>query len=97
MSALMADIKRWMQTQRIVVLASGDPLFFGIGQRLIQSLGAENVVLFPNVTSVAAAFARVKLPWQDAKIVSLHGRQNESDLHRAMNTAEIMVTLEIVH
>ena len=25
MSALMADIKRWMQTQRIVVLASGDP------------------------------------------------------------------------
>jgi precorrin-6Y C5,15-methyltransferase (decarboxylating) len=73
---LIADIRRWMQTRKVVVLASGDPLFFGIGSFLIQALEAENVVIHPNVSSVAAAFARLKIPWHNAVILSLHGRRD---------------------
>jgi len=71
---LVGNIRRWMQDRKVVVLASGDPLFFGIGSYLIRALGAENVVIHPNVSSVAAAFARIKIPWQDAVVLSLHGR-----------------------
>jgi precorrin-6Y C5,15-methyltransferase (decarboxylating) len=55
-----------------VVLASGDPGFFGIVAALRRA-GVEPVVI-PAVSSVAAAFARAGLPWDDALVVSAHGR-----------------------
>ncbi len=58
----------------IVVLASGDPLFYGIGSLLVKKLGKNNVVVHANISSVAAAFAAIKEPWQDAAVISLHGR-----------------------
>ena len=55
-----------------VVLASGDPGFFGI-VRALRERGLACTVL-PAVSSVAAAFARAGLPWDDAVVVSAHGR-----------------------
>ncbi|MFI6264906.1 precorrin-6y C5,15-methyltransferase (decarboxylating) subunit CbiE [Micromonospora sp. NPDC051006] len=55
-----------------VVLASGDPGFFGIVRRL-RAAGLRPRVL-PAVSSVAAAFARAGRPWDDAVVVSAHGR-----------------------
>lgn len=57
---------------RAVVLASGDPGFFGI-VRALRSAGLDPVVL-PAVSSVALAFARLGLSWDDALVVSTHGR-----------------------
>jgi precorrin-6Y C5,15-methyltransferase (decarboxylating) len=61
------------------VLASGDPGFFGI-VRALRRAGLEPAVL-PAPSSVAYAFARAGLPWDDALVVSAHGR----DLRRAVN------------
>jgi precorrin-6Y C5,15-methyltransferase (decarboxylating) len=55
-----------------VVLASGDPGFFGI-LRCLRERGLAPVV-WPAVSSVALAFARAGLPWDDAQVVSAHGR-----------------------
>ena len=55
-----------------VVLASGDPGFFGI-VRALRARGAEPVVL-PAVSSVALSFARLGLDWADALVLSAHGR-----------------------
>ena len=62
-----------------VVLASGDPGFFGIVRALRRAGLAPRVV--PAASSVAHAFARLGLPWDDAVVVSAHGR----DLRRAVN------------
>jgi precorrin-6B C5,15-methyltransferase / cobalt-precorrin-6B C5,C15-methyltransferase len=62
-----------------VVLASGDPGFFGIVATLRRA-GLEPAVM-PAPSSVAHAFARLGLPWDDALVVSAHGR----DLRRAVN------------
>ena len=59
-----------------MLLADGDPLFFGIGKRLIHDLGRERVTLHPNVTTLQAAAARMKIPWHDMPTVSLHGRED---------------------
>ena len=56
-----------------VVLASGDPGFFGI-VRALRQRGLDCVVL-PATSSVALAFARAGLPWDDAVVVSAHGRE----------------------
>jgi precorrin-6Y C5,15-methyltransferase (decarboxylating) len=60
--------------RRCVVLASGDPCFFGIGPVLAERLGRERVEIIPQVGSVALAFARLGLAWQDATVLSAHGR-----------------------
>lgn len=54
------------------VLASGDPGFFGIVRRL-RGHGAD-LAVHPAVTSVALAFARAGVEWDDARVVSAHGR-----------------------
>ena len=57
-----------------VVLASGDPSFFGVGRFLLRNLPKERVEIFANVTSMQYAFARIKEPWDDAIFLSVHGR-----------------------
>ncbi|MEV6788005.1 precorrin-6y C5,15-methyltransferase (decarboxylating) subunit CbiE, partial [Streptomyces sp. NPDC051098] len=66
---------------RVVVLASGDPGFFGIVRVLAERFGADALDVRPGAASVAVAFARIGLPWDDAVVVSAHGR----DLRTAVN------------
>jgi precorrin-6Y C5,15-methyltransferase (decarboxylating) len=63
-----------MHEQRVCVLASGDPLFFGLGTRLAASLGREHVEVLPQPSSVQLAFAKLALGHEDAQVISLHGR-----------------------
>lgn len=57
----------------VVLLASGDPLFFGIGRRVCEEFGREHVEILPDLSSVQQAFARINEPWDDAFFMSLHG------------------------
>ncbi|CAN2040491.1 precorrin-6Y C5,15-methyltransferase (decarboxylating) [Candidatus Magnetomoraceae bacterium gMMP-15] len=84
LKGLISYIKTKMRKKRIVVLASGDPMFFGIGQMLIKSIGKDNVSIHPNISSVAAAFSRIKESWQDVFIISMHGRNRQTELLRAI-------------
>jgi precorrin-6B C5,15-methyltransferase / cobalt-precorrin-6B C5,C15-methyltransferase len=56
----------------VAVLASGDPGFFGI-VRALRARGAAPAVI-PAVSSVALAFGRLGLDWDDALVLSAHGR-----------------------
>jgi len=60
-----------------VLLASGDPLWFGIGRLLLQHFGAARLRFQPAPSSLQLAFARLGRPWQDASWISLHGRDPE--------------------
>jgi precorrin-6Y C5,15-methyltransferase (decarboxylating) len=66
----------------VVVLASGDPGFFGI-VRAIRARGIEPTVI-PAVSSVALAFARLGLDWDDALVLSAHGRDPGKALAAAL-------------
>ncbi len=57
----------------VAFLASGDPLFFGVGRRLIATFGPERVRIFPAVSSLQLALARLKIPWEEVFAISLHG------------------------
>lgn len=58
----------------IVILVSGDPLFFGLGRLLLEELPTEQLIFHPHLSSVQLAFNKIKVPWQDARVVSAHGR-----------------------
>lgn len=59
--------------KNIVFLASGDPLFFGIGKRMIAEFGKEAVEIRPDLSSIQMAFARIKESWDNVLLVSVHG------------------------
>ncbi len=60
-----------------VVLVSGDPLFFGLGRLLLSEFSPEQLEFYPHHSSVQLAFNRMKIPWQDARVISVHGRSLE--------------------
>ncbi|MEN6493934.1 MAG: precorrin-6y C5,15-methyltransferase (decarboxylating) subunit CbiE [Thermoguttaceae bacterium] len=65
-------------TKRIVVLAVGDPLFYGVARYLCDKLGKERFEVVPHVSSMQLAFARVKESWEEAYLTNLatHGLEN---------------------
>jgi precorrin-6Y C5,15-methyltransferase (decarboxylating) len=75
----------------VCILASGDPMFFGVGAAVIKRLGAEHVEVLPHPSSVQWAFARAGLKWDDAQFISLHGRSSEGFLTRLRSSAKVGV------
>ncbi len=62
------------ETRRVVVLASGDPLFYGIAGYLLNKIGAERLKVIPSTSSMQLAFAHVLTSWHDALLVSCHAK-----------------------
>ncbi|GAB2690666.1 precorrin-6y C5,15-methyltransferase (decarboxylating) subunit CbiE [Kitasatospora kifunensis] len=60
--------------RRVAVLASGDPMFFGIGRTLSEELGAERLRVLPHPSSVSYACARLGWALEETSTVSLVGR-----------------------
>ncbi|WP_274310491.1 precorrin-6y C5,15-methyltransferase (decarboxylating) subunit CbiE [Solibacillus daqui] len=69
LKALVATLQQ--ETRNVVILASGDPLFYGLGSVLAKKLSLE---LFPHTSSVQLAFSKMQDSWQDAYVTSVHGR-----------------------
>jgi cobalt-precorrin-7 (C5)-methyltransferase len=60
--------------RRVVVLASGDPLFYGIGTRLMAHFGIERVRIIPGISAVQYLCARAGIDMNDIWLTSSHGR-----------------------
>jgi len=65
---------RRRQGRRVCLLVSGDPGFFGITHLAASQLGADSLRVHPAPSSVSLAFSRVPQRWDDAVVVSAHGR-----------------------
>jgi precorrin-6Y C5,15-methyltransferase (decarboxylating) len=73
------------------VLASGDPGFFGIVRALGERVGPQRLDVRPAASSIAVAFARVGLPWDDALVVSAHGREPHAALAVALRHPKVAI------
>ncbi|MBV9122156.1 MAG: precorrin-6y C5,15-methyltransferase (decarboxylating) subunit CbiE, partial [Planctomycetes bacterium] len=71
---LREELGKRFPEQNCVILASGDPLFYGIGTYLAGICGSQNVRIEPALSSMQLAFARAGISWQDASLASIHGR-----------------------
>jgi len=64
-------------SKRLVVLASGDPLFYGTARYVCSKLGKDRFEVVPHVSSMQLAFARVKESWEEAFLANLSGQSIE--------------------
>ena len=61
------------RSKAIALLAVGDPMFFGIGRVVAELIGKDAMEVYPDLSSVQVAFARIKEPSSNAFFMSLHG------------------------
>lgn len=71
----------------VLVLASGDPGFFGVVRLLEQHFPPTERIIHPCISSVALAFARIGTSWEDALVVSTLGRPYRDFLRDLMNAS----------
>ena len=79
LSGALSQVPEWIRAaqaegQRVVVLATGDPLCHGIAAYLASRLCIEAIEVLPNVSTLQLACARLGLPWQDMKFSSVHSK-----------------------
>ena len=77
--------------ERVCLLASGDPGFFGLVRVASARFGAEALEIHPAPSSVSVAFARAGIHWDDAVVVSAHGRPLASAVEVAMAREKVAV------
>jgi precorrin-6Y C5,15-methyltransferase (decarboxylating) len=74
----------------VVVLASGDPLHYGVGDLLLRSFPANETLCLPNASAFSLAAARLGWSLQDVALVSLHGRALEGIVRHLQPGARIL-------
>lgn len=73
-SQLYDRVRDKLQFGNVAVIASGDPLFYGIATKLIEKFGKDRLTVLPDLSFMQIAFSRFKINWDDASLVTLHGR-----------------------
>lgn len=77
--------------KRVVVLATGDPMFYGTARYLCDRLGKDRFEVTPHVSSMQLAFARVKESWDDAYLTNLGTQPLELVVEKARTAAKVGV------
>lgn len=76
---VLAFMKKQHSRQTITVLASGDPLIYGIGRFLSQHFNQEEMVIIPGISAVQYFFSRIPMDMNDLYITSSHGKVPDFD------------------
>ena len=91
--ALCDALKELPSAHSAVVLASGDPLWFGIGRILSERLPHHQLRFHPAPSSLQLAFSRLGHSWQDAEWLSLHGRDPTPLMRRLQQRPNALAVL----
>jgi precorrin-6Y C5,15-methyltransferase (decarboxylating) len=85
----MAEILA-LRGRPVVVLASGDPFHYGVGDMLLRSVGADEMLCLPQPSSFSLAASRLGWSLQDVALVSLHGRALEGIVRHLQPGARVL-------
>jgi len=77
LSAVAEVIRQHREIRSVTVMVSGDPGFYSLLSYLLENFRPAELDIIPGIGSMQMAFCRAKTVWQDARLVSLHGRKLE--------------------
>lgn len=72
--AVMDFIREHLMENDVVVLVSGDPGYYSLLVALRRNFSLDRLSVIPGLSSMQVAFAKIALPWQNASLLSFHGR-----------------------
>ena len=74
--ALIAQLQA-LRGKRVVVLATGDPLWFSVGARIGRSIDPSEITYYPQISAFQLAAARMGWSMADVEMLTVHGRPVE--------------------
>lgn len=74
---ILPDLIIKSKRKKMAILASGDPLYCGIGATLLRFVSAKELRFFPAITAFQQLFAALGQPWEKVMLYSLHARKGE--------------------
>ena len=85
-NGVLTFISESLATNDVVVMVSGDPGFYSLLAALKAKFAQSQMTVIPGISSMQLAFARISEVWQDAVLISMHGRQaSDEDLQYRIN------------
>ena len=92
LSRVVPYIKKHREDKKIAVLVSGDPGLYSLAQTITKQFKNNEYEVIPGISSLQIAFARIGENWQDARIISLHGRKiNQGILCDIKNSSKVFI------
>lgn len=73
-SSMLDEIACYAGKKKIVILVAGDPGLYSLARNVVRRFGRAACRVLPGISSFQVAFARIGLDWEDARLLSLHGR-----------------------
>jgi len=73
----MIDNLKALKGKRVVVLATGDPLWFSVGARIGRSIDPQQIIYHPHLSAFQLASARMGWSMADVELLTVHGRPVE--------------------
>ena len=74
--ALISQLQT-LRGKRVVVLATGDPLWFSVGARIGRSIDPAEITYYPQISAFQLASARMGWSMADVEALTVHGRPVE--------------------
>lgn len=78
------------EEEETLLLASGDPNFFGI-VNFLKNKGIKIEKVLPGLSSFQYMMCKMQKPWQDAKFLSLHGRKDDLNIVKGHELSIILI------
>ena len=72
-------IRSSLEYSDVVVPVSGDPGYYSMLDVLLRNFDRRSIEVIPSISAMQLAFARAKMPWHDATLLSFHGRRPSND------------------
>jgi precorrin-6Y C5,15-methyltransferase (decarboxylating) len=93
---VVQTLEAYLGKKRMIVVAGGDPLFYGVARYLCDKLGKDRFEVWPHVSSMQLAFARIKESWEEAYLTNLatHSLESVLDRIRTADTVGIFTSEE---
>ena len=79
LAEITAYLKAYHTKKQICIIASGDPLIYGIGKYILSQFAKEEVVIVPGISAIQYFFSRIPLDMNDVYITSSHGKVPDFD------------------
>ncbi|MFK7902558.1 MAG: precorrin-6y C5,15-methyltransferase (decarboxylating) subunit CbiE, partial [Nitratireductor sp.] len=88
---VMLDVLEKSRHQKVVVLATGDPLWYSVGTRILKSIRPEEIKFFPQISAFQWASARMQWSMADCNCLTVHGREVVQILPDIAPNAKLLV------
>lgn len=94
----LQELEMFLQKEKdkkIVVLASGEPLLYGIGNWMMTRFEAKDIQIIPGISSMQYMFSQLKLSMNDTYFTSSHGKEPNYDLILSLSKVALVTDEKI--